>query len=272
MKGTNIIKQQRRQNNEHFGENARRMYKMQHGPRWSKMVKNGYSKDGKVLVASNKLENRRVRVSRPSSRTRSTSFKHKSIHSVVSCILLLCCCATKCTSHVHWFSTFIMCNQMYFTCSLIFILLLNWGPASARKLSEGPGECNCALFANDVKKVLKWQDFRPADRNQSKAEACTGSLETGSCQREKHKANCGNKNLLLICLTQISCKSAGVWGLEWIRFLKLLKLGLVVCPEQQKNNTVFDICWEPQPPRRQPESQVDTERLPPQNFKVKRQV
>lgn len=49
----------------------------------------------------------------------------------------------------------LLCNQMYFTCSLIFILLLNWGPASARKLSEGPGECNCALFANDVKKVLK---------------------------------------------------------------------------------------------------------------------
>jgi hypothetical protein len=140
-----------------------------------------------------------------------------------------------------------MCNQMYFTCSLIFILLLNWGPASARKLSEGPGECNCALFANDVKKVLKWQDFRPADRNQSKAEACTGSLETGSCQREKHKANCGNKNLLLICLTQISCKSAGVWGLEWIRFLKLLKLGLVVCPEQQKTTQFLTFAESPNP-------------------------
>ena len=117
MKGTNIIKQQRRQNNEHFGENARRMYKMQHGPRWSKMVKNGYSKDGKVLVASNKLENRRVRVSRPllahvqppSNTSQYTALCHASFCCAVVQPNVLhmfidfhpSSCVTKCTSHVH---------------------------------------------------------------------------------------------------------------------------------------------------------------------------
>ena len=93
----------------------------QGGQKWSKMVTVCYSKDGKVLVASNKLENRRVRVSRPllahvqppSSTSQYTALCHASfccavvqpnvLHMFID--LHPSSCATKCTSHVHWFSS-----------------------------------------------------------------------------------------------------------------------------------------------------------------------
>ena len=91
-----------------------------------------------------------------------------------------------------------------------------------------------------------WRQVAAKGRNTKRTAEIRTSFWWNKLQREEGWTDMRDPKCQ-ICLTQISCKSAGVWGLEWIRFLKLLKLGLVVCPEQQKNNTVLTFAESPNP-------------------------